>query len=227
MTPPLVKICGLMRAEQAAAVARLGADAIGVIAVPRSPRWVPPGQRAALFAAAAEASPHCAGVLVVADPQDGDLAELDAGAGHQVLQLHGQESVERCAALRRRLDVSLWKALRIRSPRDLERAWDYAGAVDGLLLDAWVADQLGGSGRAIPLDWLAGFAPPLPWWLAGGLTPERLDSVLAAVRPPGLDLSSGVENAPGDKDLQRVALLFERLAALTDGGAGGGGAAGR
>jgi phosphoribosylanthranilate isomerase len=208
---PLLKICGLTRPEQAAAIAAMGCDAIGVIGVPGSPRWVAPPQRPALFAAARQRSRRCLGVLVVADPADDELPLLGAAAGHQVLQLHGQESPQRCAALRRLLDVEVWKALRIRAPGDLEQAEAYAAVVDALLLDAWVPDQLGGTGQAIPLDWLAGFSPPLPWWLAGGLSAERVDPVLAALSPTGLDASSGVERSPGEKDLAKVRALVKAV----------------
>ncbi|MEY4430233.1 MAG: hypothetical protein RLZZ533_169 [Cyanobacteriota bacterium] len=214
---PWLKVCGLRQPPQAAAVARLGADAIGVIGVPSSPRWLEPAQRAPLFAAVAAASPACLGVLVVADPEDSQLPQLGAGHGHRVLQLHGAETVARCRHLRHVLgpELLLWKALRIRSPEDLAQAEAYAGCVDALLLDAWVPDQLGGTGHRIPIDWLQGFRPALPWWLAGGLSPERLApalSGLAAAPPDGVDVSSGVERAPGDKDLDRVAALLTALA---------------
>lgn len=208
---PLVKICGLRHPDQAAAVAGLGADAIGVIGVPASPRWVPAEQRPALFAAAAVGRPGCFGVLVVADPEDGQLETLGSRGGHEVLQLHGQESPERCAQLRGRLDVKLWKALRISQPGDLALAAAYAPVVDALLLDCWDPQQLGGTGRSIPLGWLGGFSPGLPWWLAGGLNPANLRVVLGAVAPTGLDLSSGVELAPGEKNLDKVAELFAIL----------------
>jgi phosphoribosylanthranilate isomerase len=115
--------------------------------------------------------------------------------------------VERCRELRQRLGKPIWKALRIRSAADLTTALAYGAAVDALLLDAWVEGALGGTGQAIPLDLLAAFAPPWPWWLAGGITPERVPQVLAQVQPTGLDASSGVELAPGVKDLARVAAL--------------------
>lgn len=90
-----------------------------------------------------------------------------------MLQLHGSESPERCRELRAALgpEIGLWKALRIRSADDLQRARSYAGVVEALLLDAWVADQLGGTGHRIPVEWLRDFRPPLPWWLAGGSAP--------------------------------------------------------
>ncbi len=208
---PLLKICGLTQPAQAAAIAALGVDAIGVIAVPGSPRHRAAAERPALFGAATAANPRCVGVLVVADPGDAELAELGSQGGHRVLQLHGHESRERCAELRQQLDVQLWKALRVRTADDLQRAARYADVVDALLLDAWAPDQLGGTGQAIPLPWLRDFRSPLPWWLAGGLGPERVEPVLAALRPTGLDASSGVEQAPGVKDLDRVKALIEAV----------------
>lgn len=211
MSRPALKICGLRQSEQALAIAELGVEAIGVIAVPSSARFVAPEARSSLFASLRQAHPQCLGVVVVADPGEADLADLEAGQGHRVLQLHGAETPQRCAELRDRLGVSVWKALRIRTAADLEQAHRYVGAVDGLLLDAWVADQLGGTGQRLPLEWLDGFAPALPWWLAGGITPERVPQILAAVRPQGLDVSSGVEDAPGVKNLARVRQLLAAM----------------
>jgi phosphoribosylanthranilate isomerase len=91
--------------------------------------------------------------------------------------------------------------------------------VDALLLDAWVPGQLGGTGHPIPPEWLESFSPPLPWWLAGGITPERAPLLLQRLRPTGLDASSGVEDAPGEKNLLRVAAL---VAAVRGGGAASG-----
>ena len=85
--------------------------------------------------------------------------------------------------------------------------------VDALLLDAWIPDQLGGTGHPIPIDWLDQFQPPLPWWLAGGIRADRVAPVLARLSPTGLDASSGVERRPGDKDLELVAELVGALGA--------------
>ncbi|MCP9809336.1 phosphoribosylanthranilate isomerase [Cyanobium sp. HWJ4-Hawea] len=210
---PNLKICGLTRLDQAQAVAGLGVAAIGVIAVPQSPRFLPQPERRQLFAGVAEINPLCQGVLVVADPSDAELDSLKPSWGHRVLQLHGGESPQRCSFLRQQLGCEIWKALRIRSAADLAGAMAYGDAVDALLLDAWVPDQLGGSGHRIPLEWLEGFAPPLPWWLAGGMRADRVTKVLARLKPDGLDASSGVERAPGDKDLQ---LVEELVAAVRD-----------
>jgi len=213
---PLLKICGLCEPAQAAAVAALGVDAVGVIGVEGSPRFVPASLRPAIFAAVAASRPECRRVLVVADPGDQDLAELQVAGGHQVVQLHGGESVERCRQLGDRLGMELWKALRIRSPEDLERAHTYGSVVEALLLDAWVPDQLGGTGHRIPIEWLKTFRPSLPWWLAGGITPERVGEVLAQLQPHGLDASSGVEDAPGHKNIERVEALVAAVHAGAD-----------
>ena len=137
----------------------MGADAIGVIAVPSSPRFLAPALRPELFAAVAGEGSGCFGVLVVADPDDDQLEELTAAQGHAVVQLHGNESVERCRELGQRLDARLWKAVRVRSPADLERAAAYDGVVEALLLDAWVPGQLGGTGHRIPHRLAGGFPP--------------------------------------------------------------------
>lgn len=208
---PLLKICGLRQPDQAAAIAGMGVAAIGVIAVESSPRFVPPERRAELFLAAKTARPACLGVLVVADPQAADLDWLGSGRGHDILQLHGQESAERCRELRQSLGVKVWKALRLRDRSDLNRAADYAHHVDGLLLDAWAADQLGGTGQRLPLAWLQGFKSEVPWWLAGGIASDALPEILARARPDGLDVSSAVEKSPGDKDLEGVAKLVRAV----------------
>lgn len=214
LRPVQLKICGLRDPAQAAAIAALGVEAIGVVAVAGSPRFLVPEQRQAVFEAAQACRPQCLGVLVVADPTEEDLPHLLPERGHRVVQLHGEESPQQCCRLRRALgsDVTLWKALRIRSRDDLRRAEPYGDVVDGLLLDAWVADQLGGTGHRIPLAWLEGFSPSLPWWLAGGISPETVETVLQSVHPWGLDASSGVEDRPGWKRLDRVGELLERMA---------------
>jgi phosphoribosylanthranilate isomerase len=214
MAPPLLKICGLREPDQAAAVAALGVDAVGVIGVPSSPRWLEPARRAALFDAVASARRDCLRVLVVADPAEEEIPQLEPGpGGHNVVQLHGNETVERCLELRRSLPEGLlfWKALRIREPGDLLQMHQFSPVVDALLIDAWVSSQLGGTGHQIPLEWLREFRCKQPWWLAGGINPERMASLQGAVNPNGFDASSGVEDAPGVKNLARVEALVQAV----------------
>ena len=199
-----LKICGLRDPAQAERVAALGVDAIGVIGVPSSPRFVPAADRAAVWSAIAAVSPRLERVIVLANPDAEALTSVEADRGATVLQLHGDEPPERCRELRQALQLPIWKALRIRRPEDLTLAERYADAADALLLDAWVPDQLGGSGVRIPIEWLDHFQPSLPWWLAGGISAARVPEIRQRLRPFGLDASSAVERAPADKDLARV-----------------------
>jgi phosphoribosylanthranilate isomerase len=207
----LLKICGLRDPAQAVAIAALGVDAIGVIGVPASPRFLPAPQRAGLFTALRQSHPRCRGVVVLADPTDELLAAPEALTGARVVQLHGRESPERCARIRARSGLEVWKALRIRRPEDLAQVEVFGPVVDAVLLDAWAPDRLGGTGRRLPLEWLKDFTPPLPWWLAGGVSPEGAAELIERLDPRGLDASSGVELAPGVKDLARVRALVEAV----------------
>lgn len=203
---PALKICGLTQTEQALAIAAMGVDAIGVIGVADTPRFVDATARRNLFGALTREAAGVQRVWVVAEPDDASLAEALAGEGApSVVQLHGEESPERCSSLKQRYPhVQWWKALRLRSSADLQKLTPYVPHVDSLLLDAWSPDQLGGTGHRLPLEWLAEAELPLPWWLAGGISAEWVPDLLTRVHPHGLDASSRLETAPGLKDLSRV-----------------------
>lgn len=194
MATPLLKICGLRISSQAAAIAALGADAIGVIAVPGSPRFLDLQQRPALFAAVKRANPGCLGVVVVADPAADALDTLQAVHGHDVVQLHGGESPERCAQLRALLPgLALWKALRIRSEADLAQVEQYHGVVDAVLLDAWVPGVLGGPATASHSTGSSGLLRPCP----GGWQEASMPA--ARQRPwPGLHPQGSMPRAPSN-----------------------------
>jgi len=204
-----IKICGITKPEQGAAIARLGATALGFICVPSSPRYVTPAQIQAVVAQL----PHpvdCIGVF--ANAEMGEIAPVVAIAGLTGVQLHGSESPEFCQQLRQVLpSQEIIKALRVRSPADLLAAESYIQVVDALLLDAYHPQMLGGTGKTLDWTTLSQFAPSCPWFLAGGLTPDNVLIALSQLQPSGIDLSSGVERSPGDKDLDRVAQLFKKL----------------
>lgn len=225
-----VKICGITQVEQAIAIARLGATALGFICVPASPRYISPeGIKSIVEALLAETQALSAETqLTTAEPWqinpalelmgvfvDADLSTIAQTvkiAQLTSLQLHGAEAPTFCQQVRDYLPgVKVIKALRIRSQADLETANLYESVVDGLLLDAYHPTLLGGTGKT--LDWyqLKSFRPRCPWLLAGGLTPENVLEALTQLAPDGIDLSSGVEISPGIKDLGKVELLFERL----------------
>ncbi|MEO0984393.1 MAG: phosphoribosylanthranilate isomerase [Cyanobacteria bacterium J06639_14] len=208
-----VKICGLIVPEQAVAIARIGADAIGLIGVQSSPRYVTPLQMRAISHALIEASfdsVERVGVLVNADVKA--LAEMVDVGKLTTLQLHGQESPETCTAIRQLYpDLKLIKAFRIKSEADLASTQLYENVVDAILLDAYDPQQLGGTGKTLPWRSLQNFQPRQPWILAGGLKPENIQEALASLTPHGIDLSSGVESSPGNKSLPKVKQLFAAL----------------
>ena len=210
---PDLKICGITDPEQAQAIAQMGVQAIGVIGVPATPRFVEPAQRRALFQMLEEQHPLLHRVWVVANPDDAALEEALNGAGQpSVVQLHGGESVECCQRLKQLYPrQQWWKALRVRKPDDLKQLEHYAPHVDALLIDAWSADQLGGTGHRIPLDWVRETELSVPWWLAGGVSAEWVPELLSRVTPHGLDASSRLEERPGWKNLGKVQALVEAV----------------
>jgi phosphoribosylanthranilate isomerase len=204
-----IKICGITKPEQGKAIASFGATALGFICVPTSPRYVNATQMQAVIAQLPASIDR---IGVFANTTLKEISQVVAATKLTGVQLHGDESPAFCHHLRSLLpDVEIVKALRIRDARALEQAAAYTIYVDTLLLDAYDPQQLGGTGRT--LDWrtLQQFQSSLPWFLAGGLTPDNIATALTQLRPHGIDLSSGVERSPGDKDLDKIARLFEQL----------------
>lgn len=203
-----VKICGLKDPAGLEAAARAGADYVGLVFFPPSPRAVTPAEAAAL-SAALPGGPQRVGLFVDAD--DALLEAVTGALALDVLQLHGAESPARCAAVRRRFGLPVMKALGIAAPADLDALATYAEAVDLFLLDAKAPPgaPLPG-GNAAPFDWTltAGRRLPRPWLLAGGLTPGNVAQAIAASGAPGVDVSSGVERARGVKDPALIAAFI-------------------
>jgi phosphoribosylanthranilate isomerase len=204
-----LKICGICHPDQGRAIAEIGATAIGFICVSTSPRYVTPDRIQSIIAKLPNKI-DCVGVFADATPAE--IEYVIQQAALTALQLHGQESPEFCQALRQAYpQLEIIKALRVRSPQTLQQASAYQDAVDGILLDAYHPQQLGGSGQCFDWHWLKHWAFPRPWLLAGGLTPDNIQKALEQVKPPGVDLSSGVERSPGDKDLTKVERLFAAI----------------
>lgn len=199
-----VKICGITRLTDGLAAAEAGAAAIGLVFYPKSPRYIEPKQAADLIA---QLPPllTVVGLFVNTPTQEinqiADFCRLDA------IQLHGDESPEGCRGLNRRVI----KALRIAQPGDLALAAAYP--VSALLLDAKVTGHYGGTGESFDWGMLTEFTPSRPWILAGGLTPENVGDALRRVRPYAVDLSSGVESAPGVKDPAKIRKFFAAMQA--------------
>jgi phosphoribosylanthranilate isomerase len=204
-----VKICGITKPEQGQAIAQLGATALGFICVQASPRYVTPRQ---IRAVVEQLVMPVDRVGVFANASVEEICKIVTDTELSAVQLHGSESPEFCQKLRQSLPgVEILKALRVKTPDCLNQATAYASCVDTLLLDGYHPQLLGGTGKT--LDWvtLRQFRPSCPWLLAGGLTPDNVLDALNGLQPSGIDLSSGVERSPGDKDLDKVALLFERV----------------
>ncbi|MDS3861403.1 phosphoribosylanthranilate isomerase [Thermosynechococcaceae cyanobacterium BACA0444] len=206
-----LKICGLTQAPQAVAIAQLGVDAIGFICVPSSPRYIAPGQIGNIITQLTE-FPQLLTVGVFANAELETINDTVNTSGINTIQLHGQESPEFVTAIRAKFaNHTLIKALRIKDQASLDQAQAYAPLVDILLLDAYHPEQLGGTGQAWDWNLLSHFQPECPWWLAGGLTPNNASSAIAQTQPDGIDLSSGVEHSPGNKDLAKVQALMRAL----------------
>lgn len=204
-----IKFCGLRRQEDVDAAARLGADAAGFIFHPASPRACLPE------AAAALSSPGLARVGVFVEQTEEEIARIMALARLDVAQLHGAQDTAACA---RRLGAErLWRVIWPRRYADaaaLQAALDAeAPYCAAFLLDAGT----GGGGSGCALDWAAleGLRRSRPWWLAGGLGPDNVAAALAACRPDGLDVNSGVEDAPGMKNREKMAAVMRAVRRAT------------
>lgn len=209
-----VKICGITQPDQGQAIAQLGATALGFICVQRSPRYVAPIKIRAIVDAVNTIDPaqaiHRVGVFVDETPEA--IAEVVAIAQLTAVQLHGSESTAVCHQLRALLpQIELIKAVRVKNSDSLQQAIALAEVVDVLLLDAYHPHLYGGTGQTLNWSALQQFRPGCPWLLAGGLNPDNITEALQQLHPDGIDLSSGVEVSPGNKDLTKVAQLFAAL----------------
>lgn len=201
----LIKICGLSTPETLEAALAAGAEMIGLVFHPRSPRFVMPDQ-AARLAAQARGKAEIVGLVV--DPEPAKAAELVQLVRPDWLQLHGKETPEQLAAIKAATGLPAIKAFGIAATADLAAVAAYSGSADMILLDAKPpkdASYPGGHGR--PFDWklLAGLDPAFRFMLSGGLDPSNVAEAIRIARPAGVDVSSGVESAPGVKDLGRIA----------------------
>ena len=205
-----VKICGITQIKQGQEIAALGANSIGFICVERSPRYITPDKIKAI-ARSLPAKTDKVGVF--ADHSVAEITRVVDEANLTSVQLHGQESPDFCDRLGRTIapEIEIIKAFRIKTAESLKETDKYTSCVDTLLLDAYHPQMLGGTGETIDWQDLIEFKPALPWMLAGGLTPDNVSQALSRLQPDGIDLSSGVERSPGDKDLDKVAQLFEAI----------------
>lgn len=204
MPAPAIKICGLTEPATLDAALAARAEFVGFNFYPPSPRYLAPPVAAEMGARVAGRA-RKVGVFVSAD--DAAIADAVAAAGLDAIQLHGGESPERVAQIRNRFGLPVWAVASIAGPQDLERAAGFAGAADFVLLDAKTPRGTLPGGMGLAFDWslLSGWKAPLPWGLAGGLNRANVAEAIRLTGAPLVDVSSGVETAPGIKDAGLVA----------------------
>lgn len=199
-----VKICGLKTDEALEAALEGGADYVGLVFFGKSPR------NTTLEEARARAALARGRAKIVALSVDADDATLDgivAAAKPDVLQLHGHESPERVAAIKARYGLTVWKALPVETAADAERAFDYTGIADLIVFDGKPpkgADLPGGNGRVFDWAVLEAIKGRVPFMLSGGLTCENVGEAVRVTGAHAVDVSSGVESAPGVKDPELI-----------------------
>jgi phosphoribosylanthranilate isomerase len=199
-----IKICGLSTPETVGAAIQAGATHIGFVHFAKSPRHVAPDQIRALSAAIPA---YVQRVAVVVDPTDEILAELVATGALSAFQLHGKETPERAAAIRARFGLPVWKAISVKTRADIDAANAYAGAADLLLFDAKTPDGAAlPGGMGLRFDWtlLQGTPIAAPWGLSGGLSIDNVAEAIRITGAPLVDVSSGVESAPGIKSVDKI-----------------------
>lgn len=205
MTNPVsVKICGLATVDDVRACADAGANYTGLVFFEKSPRniIIPAARELALAAPLGLAK-----VALVVNPSDAELDAITATVPLDMLQLHGRETPERVAEVKARYGLPVMKAVGIADGDDLPKLESYFGVADQILVDA--KPPKGGElpgGNGLSFDWrlIAGRRWPCPWMLAGGLTPENVAEAVKMTGAKQVDVSSGVEDAPGQKNAELI-----------------------
>ena len=212
-TNTLVKICGITSEEQALQVAKLGANAIGIISVEESPRYISAVIKKKIFKTLEKSYPKIQRVSVVKNCSiDLIIGNFLGNPSETIIQLHGDEDIDYCKKLRKKIPtIGIWKAFRIRTEKDLDSIKPFEDFVDAILLDSWNKDTYGGSGKKIESINLKNLQFNKPWWLAGGISIEWIDEILSDIRPDGLDISSSIEIYPGIKNLEATKNLIDKI----------------
>ncbi len=211
--PATAKICGLTTPETLDAAIAGGASHVGFVFFPKSPRNISVEQASGL---AWRVPQHVGKVGLFVDPDPAFVAYMLDQVPLDVVQLHGSESPDFAAALMAAHALEVWKAIPVRTRADLETGWAYRGAVTRLLYDAKPpagSDLPGGNG--LRFDWrlLEGFDHPLPWALSGGLDAKNVSEAIGITGARLVDVSSGVERAPGIKDVDKIIGFLQAVAA--------------
>ena len=206
-----VKICGLTTPDTLDAALDHGAAFVGAVVFPKSPRHIQPLHAAILFE---RARGRAKTVAVTVDADDRLLTEISLILKPDLIQLYGHETPERAKQVRRLTGAGIIKALPVSTPADLQAADIWEGVADHLMFDARPpegSDLPGGMGARFDWSMMQGRTYRRPWFLAGGLNPENAAQAAAISGAPMLDVSSGVESAPGVKDAARIAAFLQAV----------------
>ncbi|MCW5732749.1 MAG: phosphoribosylanthranilate isomerase [Enhydrobacter sp.] len=206
------KICGLSTPETVEAAVRFGARFVGFVTFPKSPRHISTETMRALGALVPKAVTR---VGLFVDPDDALLDEKLATRALDMLQLHGRETPERVAAIRQRTGKPVMKAIKVGAASDIEQGIaTYAGVVDRLMFDTAEGTLPGGNATAFDWTFLSGRTVPVPWCLAGGLTPGNVAEAVRVTGASIVDVSSGVEESRGVKSVALIRAFLDRVKAL-------------
>lgn len=205
-----VKICGIRTVEVLDASLDGGADYVGLVFYPPSPRALEPAAAGPL---ADRARGRAEIVALLVDPTDDLVARVLEATRPDLLQLHGSESIERIAAIKHRFGVRVMKAIKVATPDDIDAALGFAEVADLVLFDAKAPTGMAGAlpgGNGLSFDWrmLDAVKDRLPFMLSGGLTPANVADAVRLTGAWAVDVSSGVETRPGDKDLGLIAAFL-------------------
>jgi phosphoribosylanthranilate isomerase len=204
-----VKICGITNLEDALLAADLGADALGFIFYPPSPRSITVDAARTIIA---QLPPFVTTVGVFVDEDPARVKELAAAVGLDWLQLHGKETPEYCRSLDRRVI----KAFRIKDENSLDELAPYQGAAQALLLDTYKKGQVGGTGETFNWNLALEAKKYGPIILAGGLTAANVSEAISVAQPVAVDVASGVEVSPGKKDPEKLKAFFAAIKGTCD-----------
>ena len=210
MASSLTKICGLSTPDTVAAAARLGVDYVGFVHFPKSPRHVELEQARALTQNAGNSAP----VILLVNPEMDLVDRVMHVIRPPVIQLHGDEDPEFLAEISRRYDALLWKAVAVRTSQDLQKARKFAPLVDRILFDAKPpvgSDLPGGNGLRFDWELLHNAKLSYPWGLSGGLDPTNVTDAIHTTKAPLVDISSGVEDSPGQKNVDKMAAFLNAV----------------
>jgi phosphoribosylanthranilate isomerase len=202
--PFLVKICGLRTPDGLDAALGAGADLVGFVFFPPSPRSLPV---AAARALGEQVRGRAGKVALTVDADDAMVEAIIATLSPDMLQLHGRETPDRATALKKKFGVPVMKAIPVETKADLTVVASYANVADRLLFDGRApreATRPGGLGQTFDWHLLENLEPGVPFMLSGGLNAGNIAQALKITRAPGVDVSSGVERAPGEKDADKI-----------------------